>query len=120
MINLATIIVETFTMGTISGDFFMELQTIFQNYKGDMGATPITHISHKALCALVDRGFVVAHYDHNNRFDGYAPSERALSCMFLQLPSGGRCYEPRDAFDARLVVERPVWADAASGLGVAI
>lgn len=120
MLNLAAIIVETFVMGTLTGDFFMELQTIFQNYMGDMGATPAAHINQRALCALADRGFVVAHYNYNGRFDGYVPSERALSCMFLQLSHGGRCMEPRDAFDARLVVQRPDWAQAASGLGAAI
>lgn len=116
----AAIIVETFVMGTIRGDFFLELQTIFQNYMGDMGATPAGHIQHSALVALFDRGFVVAHYNHSGRFDGYVPSERALSCMYLQNPHGGRSMEPRDAHDSRLVVERPEWAEAPSGLGVAI
>jgi hypothetical protein len=120
MTNLAAIIVETFVMGTLRGDFFMELQTIFQNYMGDMGPTPAAHINPSALCVLADRGFVVAHYNHNGHFAGYKPSERALSCMYLQNPHGGRSMEPRDAFDARLVVERPEWADAPSGLGVAI
>ena len=120
MTNLATIIVETFIMGTLRGDFFMELQTIFQNAAADMGATSATHINHAALVALVDRGFIVAHYDYNGRFDGYVPSDRAYSCMYLQNANGGRSMEPRNAYDARLVVERPVWAEAPSGLGVAI
>lgn len=118
--KLETIIVDTFAMGTLTGDVFVELQNIFQNNAGDMGATPIAQISHRALRVLADRGFVVAHYGHNGRFDGYVPSERAQRCLFLQTAMGGRCHEPRDAFDCRLVVERPVWAEQASALGVAV
>jgi hypothetical protein len=120
MLNLAAIVVETFVMGTLSGKAFMALQTIFQNAAADMGATSINHIDNSALCTLVDRGFVTAHYNHKGRFVGYVPSERAQACMYLQNAHGGRSMEPRNAYDSRLVVERPEWAEAASGLGVAI
>jgi len=120
MSKLSAIIVDTFIMGTIRGDFFMELQTIFQNYMGDMGCTKPEHISGSALAHLSDRGFIATDYNHNGHFRGYKPSDKALSCMFLQLSHGGRVHEPRDAFDGRLVVERPEWAEPASAVGVAI
>jgi hypothetical protein len=121
MKNLAAIIVETFTMGTLTGDVFAELQIIFQNYMGDMGATPIAHINVRALQILTDRGFITASYNYEGRHIGYEPSKRALQCMRLELANGGGCYEPRDAFDGRLVVDVPVWCEApASALGVSV
>jgi hypothetical protein len=118
MTNLAAIIVETFTMGTLTGDVFVELQNIFQNVASDMGATSISHISVRALQILTDRGFVQTSYDYKGHANGVIPSERAQAYMYLELASGGRCMEPRDAFDARLVVRRPMWCEGASGLGV--
>ena len=119
--TLASIIVETFTMGTLSGDVFAELQTIFQNYIGDMGATKIAHINVRALRILSDRGFITASCNYQGRFDGYKPSDRALACMHLELANGCRASEPRDAYDGRLVVEAPSWCEApASALGVSM
>ncbi len=120
MNKLSAIIVDTFIMGTLTGDVFTELQTIFQNMAADMGATSITHISVRALQILTDRGFVTTHYDHNGRADGIMPTERAYSCMQLELANGWRCMEPRDAYDARLVVIRPVWAEPACALGISV
>lgn len=120
MTKLSEVIVETFVMGTVRGDHFMELQTIFQNYHGDNGATPITEINTESLRYLFERGFIVSHSDYLGRFDGYVPTTAALNCMYLQLAHGGRSSEPRDAFDARLVVRKPEWAEYPSGLGVEI
>jgi len=120
MNNFENVIVETFLMGTLTGDVFLELQAIFQNCKGDMGATDPSHISVRALQILADRGFIVADYGYDGRFCGWLPSDRAHACMYLELASGGRCHEPRDAFDGRLVVDVPVWAEQRSALGVSV
>lgn len=118
--KLSTVIVDTYMMGTLTGDVFMELQAIFQNAASDMGATEIKDINNAALRVLVDRGFVTASYNHDNRFEGYVPSERAWSCMYLQLANGWRVYEPRDAHNARLVARVPEWIETQSGLGRAV
>jgi hypothetical protein len=120
MNKLSAIIVDTFIMGTLTGDVFAELQTIFQNMAADMGATPIAHISVCALQILTDRGFVTTHYSYNGRADGIMPTDRAYSCMHLELANGWRCMEPRDAYDTRLVVDRPAWIEPASALGVSV
>jgi hypothetical protein len=122
MNNFAAIIVETYTMGTLAGDAFMQLQTVFQNARADMGATPIAFFTQSALRTLVERGFIVAHYNYSGHFDGYVASDRAEQCMGLELANGQRYgIEPRDAYEARLVVNVPEWCDApSSAMGVSI
>jgi hypothetical protein len=107
-------------MGTLTGDVFLELQSIFQNVCGDMGATPAENVAHRAMQTLCDRGFIEAHYNYNNRVDGYVPTARAYAAFKLELASGGECHEPRDAHDARLVVIVPQWAEFRSGLGMSV
>ena len=112
--------VETYTMGTLPGNIFLELQYIFQNWYGDMGATPNNQISQRALQVLADRGFITAEYGYKGHYEGERPSRRALQCLVLEDAHGCQMVEPRNAFEARLVVNPPSWVDAPSGLGVSI
>jgi hypothetical protein len=117
--SLSEIIVEIYSMGTLPGDAFLELQSIFQTYMADMGATPLAHISQNAIKLLSERGFITAHYNYSGHYDGEVPSARALNALQLELAQGGRCMEPRDAYDARLVAIVPVWCEQPySALGV--
>jgi len=109
--NMTANTVETFTMGLVATFVFRELQMIFQNYYGDMGATKLANIDPSALSVMIDRGFVTTGYDYRNRPNGIVPSERALAALHLELANGARCSEPRDAFDAKLVANRPAWAE---------
>lgn len=117
--NAAKTIVDIFFMGTLTGDIFLELQLVFQNWYGDMGATPTNALSQKAVQVLFDRGFIVAHYGYKGRYEGLRPSDQATQWLYLET-AYGRCMEPRDAFDSRLVVDRPDWAEPRSALGVSV
>lgn len=120
MTAIATTIVDTFLLGTLTGDHFLVLQMIFQNARGDMGATAQRDIPAKSLQVLFDRGFIKAHYNYKGHFDGYVPTDRADQCLTLEDAHGCQMVEPRNAYDARLVVLVPEWIDAPNGLGKSI
>lgn len=113
------IIVDLLTLGTLTGDVFLSLQYIFQTYSADLGGTPTREIPMRSLQVLFDRGFVVQYTDCNDRPAGICPSDKAIAGLFLQNADGGRCNEPRDAFDCRLVADVPEWMEAPSAMGVA-
>lgn len=114
--NPAAIIVETYTMGTIRGDAFLELQGIFQHYMGDMLGVDPDYIPHEARQILVDRGFAKVEKYHDQYL--MIPTSKALQTFYLELQDGQRVREPRDARDGRLVVEIPSWAEYKPALGI--
>jgi len=114
--NPANILVETYTMGTLTGDVFLELQGVFQHYMGDMLGVDPDYIPHAARRTLIERGFATVEKYHDQYL--VIPSKKALHTFYLELADGRRVSEPRDARDGRLVVEIPTWAEYKPALGV--
>lgn len=112
--------VELFTLGALTGNIFLELQYVFQMYTAEMG-TPVRDLTPRAIQVLSDRGFIADHIGCNGRPNGVQPSDKALAGLYLENATGGRCNEPRDAFDGRLVADVPEWAEQPTrALGVAL
>jgi hypothetical protein len=114
--NPAEILVETYTMGTLTGDAFLELQGIFVAHMGDEHGVDPDWIPQQIRKTLIERGFATVEKFSTQYL--LVPTAQSLRTFYLELSDGSRAREPRDARNGRLVVEIPTWAEYKPALGV--
>jgi hypothetical protein len=114
--NPRDITVETYTMGTVDGETFLELEGVFKASQGDMYGVNPDYIPQRCLQILYDRGFVTIELSYS-KVRYVVPSHKAQQTMYLQKSNGCRVHEPREVQEGRLVVQVPEWAESTPALG---